>query len=46
VTLVGGTVLSFAFPILAFAILILSELLERHLFFVAVSPDRMPGTPN
>jgi Fe-S-cluster-containing dehydrogenase component/DMSO reductase anchor subunit len=46
VTLVGGTVLSFAFPILAFAILLLSELLERHLFFVAVSPDRMPGTPN
>jgi DMSO reductase anchor subunit len=44
-TLALGAALSFTSPILAFTFLLLSELLERHLFFVAVSPDRMPGTP-
>ena len=28
----------------AFIFCLVSELLERHLFFTAVSPDRMPGT--
>jgi formate dehydrogenase iron-sulfur subunit len=32
-------------PILAFILCFIAELLERHLFFVAVAPDRMPGTP-
>jgi formate dehydrogenase iron-sulfur subunit len=45
-TLALGAVAMPYSPILGFAMLLVSELLERHLFFVAVSPDRMPGTPN
>jgi formate dehydrogenase iron-sulfur subunit len=41
----GGILLPFVNPIFAFALCFISEILERHLFFVAVSPDRMPGTP-
>jgi Fe-S-cluster-containing dehydrogenase component/DMSO reductase anchor subunit len=40
----GGILLPFVNPIFAFAACLVSELLERHLFFVAVSPDRMPGS--
>jgi hypothetical protein len=43
--LLGGILLPFVNPIFAFALCLFSELLERHLFFVAVSPDRMPGSP-
>jgi Fe-S-cluster-containing dehydrogenase component/DMSO reductase anchor subunit len=40
---VGGILLPFINPILAFSLCVIAEVLERHLFFVAVSPDRMPG---
>jgi len=46
VTLVlGGLILSFIAPPLALAFCLAAELIERHLFFVAVSPDKMPGMP-
>ncbi len=38
----SGVGLGFA----ALVLLLASEFLERHLFFTAVSPDRMPGLPN
>lgn len=46
--LLGGVILPFAsIPAAAIPIvLIASELIERHLFFRAVSPDRMPGLPS
>jgi len=44
-TLALGAIIAQRSPFVAFAMLLLSELLERHLFFVAVSPDRMPGAP-
>lgn len=43
-TLALGVILSFKYPISGFVVLLVSELVERHLFFTAVSPDRMPGT--
>jgi formate dehydrogenase iron-sulfur subunit len=43
-TLALGAFASVYFLPLAFILVFTSELLERHLFFIAVSPDRMPGT--
>jgi formate dehydrogenase iron-sulfur subunit len=48
-TLLLGSILSILAPsltIITVSTLLLSELLERHLFFTAVSPDRMPGAPS
>jgi formate dehydrogenase iron-sulfur subunit len=44
ITLALGAVASLYSSPLAFILLLLCELLERHLFFTAVAPDRMPGT--
>ncbi len=44
----GGIIFPMAAPQLTLAILglcLCSELLDRHLFFVAVGPDKMPGVP-
>lgn len=43
-TLALGALASLYSLPLSFTLLLLSELLERYLFFTAVSPDRMPGT--
>jgi DMSO reductase anchor subunit len=48
----GGVLIPFGFAVkpmapglavLAFALCLLGELMERYLFFTSVSPDRMPG---
>jgi hypothetical protein len=44
-TLALAALLTFTNPLLTLTLLLLSEILERHIFFVAVSPDRMPGAP-
>jgi DMSO reductase anchor subunit len=45
-TLALAAAFSFTSPLIVFAVCLLSELLERQLFFLAVSPDRMPGVPS
>jgi formate dehydrogenase iron-sulfur subunit len=39
----GGLIAPFSI-VAAFTLCLVAEILERHLFFIAVSPDRMPGT--
>lgn len=40
----GAALVAFGFQIAGLVALIAAEALERHLFFVASSPDRMPGS--